>query len=381
MNLWGIYLICYTISAFSYLWYRYIFLLAPEDRSVGNYSGLITVIIPFYNEKQSLLQRTVNSIHNCYGNKQIIIIDDGSNSKECCNGLLELKKQIPFELIRYERNLGKRHAQSLGFEKAKGDIIITVDSDTILEKDALVNLIKPFSDEKIGATTGQLEIMNRDDNILTKMQNARYWNAFNFERKSQSKVGALNCCSGPISAYKKSIIDEIKEEYSKQYFLGNKCTYGDDRHLTTLILKKGYCIKYVPSAKGYTDAPTTLKKLIKQQIRWKKSWLRENYLVSKFMFKRSKALSFEIFLTTFIAFFSIFARIGLIVSLIMMPLYILWVIPMILFMGTVHSLYVLFHKPKYFIYSVLYAFVHAFIIYWLVFVALFTLKKTGWGTR
>ena len=381
MNLWEIYLVLYTFFAFSYIWYRYIFLLTYEKKYIGNYKGLITVIIPFYNERLSLLQRTIQGVHNCKGDKQIIVIDDGSVSKECYDSLLKLKKEIPFELIRYEKNIGKRHAQILGFEKAKGDVIITVDSDTILKKYALVNLIKPFSNKKIGATTGQLEILNRDDNLLTKMQNARYWNAFNFERKSQSKVGALNCCSGPISAYKKSIIDEINGEYSQQYFLGNKCTYGDDRHLTTLILKRGYSVKYVPNAKGYTDAPTTLRKLIKQQIRWKKSWLRENYLVSKFMFKRSKALSFEIFITTFITFFSLFARIGLVVSLIMSPLYILWVIPMISFMGSIHSLYILFHKPKYFIYSVLYAFVHAFIIYWLVFIALFTLKETGWGTR
>lgn len=381
MGIWEIYLVLYTFVAFSYLWYRYIFLLVPEKRNMGNYKGLVTVIIPFYNERLSLLTRTIKSVDKCNGDKQIIVIDDGSVSKECYNHLLKLKKEIPFRLMRYEKNIGKRHAQILGFEKTKGDVIITVDSDTILRKNALVNLIKPFSDEKIGATTGQLEILNRDDNILTKMQNARYWNAFNFERKSQSKFGALNCCSGPISAYKKSVIDEIKNDYSNQYFLGNKCTYGDDRHLTTLILKNGYSVKYVPSAKGYTDAPTTLRKLIKQQIRWKKSWLRENYLVSKFMFKTSKALSFEIFITTFIVFFSLFARIGLVVILILVPLYILWVVPMILFMGAIHSLYILFHKPKYFGYSVLYAFVHAFIIYWLVFIALFTLKETSWGTR
>lgn len=356
-------------------------MLAPEDKIKGDFKGKISVIIPYFNEKPSLLKKTIETLNECDGDKQIIVIDDGSPSKACYQMCKKLQKKIDFELVRYEKNKGKRYAQCLGFRKVKGDIIITLDSDTILEKDALVNLIKPFSDPKVGATTGQLEALNFNDNLLTKMQGARYWNAFNFERNSQSKFGALNCCSGPISAYRKEVIEEIIPEYESQTFLGKPCTYGDDRNLTTLMLKRNLKIIYVKEAKGYTDVPNNFKQLIRQQIRWRKSWLRENYLVSKFMFKQNKPLAFEISLTTFITFFSLFARVFLVVSLVLNPLYIFYVIPMIIFMASIHSLYILFHKPKYFIYSIAYAFVHAFVIYWLIYVALFTLNDTKWGTR
>ncbi len=381
MDIWGLYLLIYTIIAFGYLWYRYIFLLASENEVKVDYDGKVSVIIPFYNERVDLLLRTVKSAYECEGKKEIIVIDDGSTSREGYNELLNLKKKIPFQLIRYEQNRGKRHAQIIGFEKAKGEIIVTLDSDTILDKRAIVNLIKPFSDQIVGATTGQLYILNRQKNFLTRLISARYWNAFNFERKSQSVLGTIVCCTGPISAYRISFIKKIIDKYKNQTFMGQKCTYGDDRHLTTLVLKENYAIKYVKDAVGYTLAMDSWKKFLKQQVRWKKSWLRETYLVSKFMFRKGGFLSFEILLSTFITIFSIFARVGLIVALILTPSTFFMVMLILATMSILHSLYILFNKPEYFFYSVIYGFIHAFIVYWTLLVAMVTFRNIKWGTR
>ena len=146
-------------------------------------------------------------------------------------------------------------------------------------------------------------------------------------------------------------------------------------------MKKDYKIKYVKDAIGYTLAPETWKKFLKQQIRWKKSWLRETYLISKFMFRKSSFLSFEIFISTFITFFSVFARVGLIVALIINPFYILPAMVLLAIMSTLHSLYILFNKKEYFFYSVAYGFIHAFVIYWTLVVAIVTFRDIRWGTR
>lgn len=375
------YLIIYTIIIFGYLWYRYIFILSKSKENYSLYNSRVSVVIPFYDEVPELLENSVRSVHEAFGEKEIIVVDDGSKSKEAYLRMKKLNEEIPFELIRYNKNRGKRYAQSLGFRKAKGEIIMTIDSDTVIRKDAILNLLKPFANRKVGAVTGQLEVLNSKKNLLTRMQGARYWNAFNFERKSQSQLGAVVCCSGPISMYRKEIIDKVIHEYENQTFLGESCTFGDDRHLTTLILREGYEVKYAENAVGYTMVPETWGKFIRQQIRWKKSWLRESYLVSKFMFKKNKALGFEVSITVFLTFFSIIARVGLIVALFMKPLYILFVIPMLLFMTAIHSLYLAFYKKNQFFYSLIYGFVNAFLVYWLIFVALFTMGSTSWGTR
>jgi len=382
MNFWKFYLLVYTILAFGYLWYRYIFLVSYNEKSnYGDYKREVSIIIPFYNEKPDLLVSTVLKASECSGQKEIIVIDDGSKLRDGYNALKELQKSIRFKLIRYDENKGKRHAQIIGFNEAKGEIIMTLDSDTILDKMAIVNLIQPFSNKEVGATTGQLEILNSKQNFLTRLISARYWNAFNFERKSQSVLGAIVCCTGPISAYRTSLIKSIMKDYDSQTFMGNKCTYGDDRHLTTLTIYKKNRVVYVKNAIGYTMAMSNLKSFLKQQIRWKKSWLRETYLLSKFMFKNSRTISFEVIFTTLITFFSIFARIGLMITLIFNPPYLIFALLLLTLMGILHSLYILFNKPEYFIYSIIYGFFHAFIVYWTLIFAIITFRDVKWGTR
>ena len=113
------------------------------------------------------------------------------------------------------------------------------------------------------------------------MQWARYWLAFHIEKASQSPYSSVTCCSGPFSAYRKEYLMEYLDEWNNQYFLGNKCTYGDDRGLTTLMLRNGYKVRFSKYAMCLTNVPTTLKIFIKQQIRWKKSFIRENYYLFK----------------------------------------------------------------------------------------------------
>src|SRR3989338_4949276 len=202
MNFWSLYLVLYALFAFGFLWYRYVFLFGNQLESKENYTAPVSIIIPFYNEKAELLVSAVKSALECAGEKEIIVVDDGSTSLEAYFSLKKLQQNIHFQLVRYNQNKGKRHAQLLGFRIAKYPIIVTLDSDTILDKYSLQNLIKPFSDKNVGATTGQLKILNRNKNFLTRLISARYWNAFNFERRSQSMLNAIVCCTGPISAYR-----------------------------------------------------------------------------------------------------------------------------------------------------------------------------------
>jgi hyaluronan synthase len=80
---------------------------------------------------------------------------------------------------------------------------------------------------------------------------------------------------GPLGAYKIDIIKEIKDPWITQMFLGQKCTYGDDRRLTNEILMRGKKVVFTPFAVGWSDSPTSVLRYIVQQTRWSKSWCRE----------------------------------------------------------------------------------------------------------
>ena len=122
----------------------------------------------------------------------------------------------------------------------------------------------------------------------------RYWIAFNQERAAQSWFRTVLCCSGPLAAYRRSVLEIVWNDYVRQRFRGALCTYGDDRHLTNLVLATGHDTLFVPRATAITNAPATIRGYLKQQLRWNKSFYRELLWTLPFVASRSPYMIFEI---------------------------------------------------------------------------------------
>jgi hypothetical protein len=119
-------------------------------------------------------------------------------------------------------------------------------------------------------------------------------NAFNQERAAQSLFHVVTCCSGPFAAYRRSVIDRVKDRYVSQTFLGESCTYGDDRHLTNLVLAEGYRVCFDGRAEAHTAAPTRIGIFLRQQIRWNKSFFRELRWTLPFAHRRHPYLAYDL---------------------------------------------------------------------------------------
>jgi len=382
MGLLSGYYIVYNALLLSYLWFRYgsVIVSQPRNHDIKPLNRKLTVIIPFYNETLYILLKTLKSVHEANGNKQVFVVNDGSEAVEPT--ISKYCKKYGFHYLSYKNNKGKRHAQKLAFDKATGDIIVTIDSDTVIEKDALMRICEPFYDEKIGAVTGLTKVQNEKENFLTRCISARYRNAFNFERKSQSTYGVLNCCCGSFSAYRKVLVDEIKEDYVNQMFLGRKCTFGDVRHLTNLILKKGYVVVLEDNAVAYTYVPNKFSWFLKQQLRWSQSFIRENLISFRYMFKRSWALSYDVSVSSVMPLFSLLSRIVIITSIFIEPTLFVYYFVVIGFISVMMNL-LNSQKEDYF-YNCIYGFIHFLFVYWLYFIALwkvFAQRNVSWGTR
>jgi len=258
----------YAITVLAYLWYRFIFRFIYELKKKTNTFFLekypYSVVVPVYNEKPELLTKCIRSLVESEGEKEIILVNDGSQKKELLQTIDELQKKYGIKVL-HQQNKGKRYAQKLGIEAAKYPFIVTVDSDSVVFPYSILRLLQPFKDKKVGAVTGRAEALNRNENLLTRMIDARYKNAFGFERASLSALGVITCCSGVLSAYRKEVILPIMDKYVHQKFLGAECTYGDDRHLTNLVLMNDYKIKYVDEALVLTEVPNNYRQFFKQQ--------------------------------------------------------------------------------------------------------------------
>jgi hyaluronan synthase len=176
-----------------------------------------------------------------------------------------------------------------------------IDSDSFVEKNTAREIVKYFIDGKVGAVAGHTFVANAEKNLLTKMQSVRYFIAFKAYKSAEALFGTVTCCSGCCSAYRRSYILPFINEWRNQRFLGVKCTYGDDRSLTNYLLRRGYKTVFSPTATAHTFVPETVSQYLRQQLRWKKSWFRENLMAGLFIWKRNPLMSLSFYLRIYFA--------------------------------------------------------------------------------
>jgi len=205
------------------------------------------------------------------------VIDDRSTNTACLEIAHEMLANNPAaKVIQAKQNGGKRNAQAHAFTQSTADIFITVDSDTILDRDAIAEGLKPFVDETVEAVTGNVRVLNWDENVLTRLTTIRYANAFLWERAAYSRInGSVLCACGSLSFWRASLIADHLEDYLTQTFLGVEVPYGDDRRLTNYALGRGKVILQDTSL-GYTAVPERWGHYLRQQTRWNKSFFRES---------------------------------------------------------------------------------------------------------
>lgn len=288
----------YSIIAAVFLLSRYIFGAFYKEEDVDiDFTPGVTIIIPCFNE-QEWIQRTILSCVNQdypIDNLEIIVVDDCSadNSVEKIKEIVDIlhnederfKTKLRISYVVQETNQGKRVALAKGVLLAKNELVVFVDSDSFLDPFAIRNLVQPFKDSKMGGVSGRTDVANTYTNTLTKMQSVRYYIAFRIMKAAEAYFDSVTCLSGPLSCYKKSIVIEHMDEWLNQKFLGQKATFGDDRSMTNFVLRN-HRTSYQDSAICQTIVPNKYKIFLKQQMRWKRSWLRESIIASLFMWKK-----------------------------------------------------------------------------------------------
>ncbi len=371
------------------LWFRY----KPVTLEPGEYLNWpsVTVIMPALNE-EDLVEKAIDSIFmsNYPQNKlEVICINDGSTDLTLYKMMRAKQKYSDrVKLISFRENQGKRRAIYTGLKKSKGEVIVTVDTDSKIGRSAIRNVILPImKDDKTGAVAGRVAVLNEKENFLTRMLAIRYALSFNFGRAYQSLYGAVFCCPGALTAYRRNVLMRFIHEWVNQKFLGTTCTYGEDRALTTKILKAGYMTRFQSNAVVYTKVPSQFSEMSKMYLRWTRSYIRESILFAQFMFKkyrdRHRVLPvFDFLFLNFLHPFHVFSLGIVAYSFFINPLFILRHLVLIVVVSFFLSLYYLkTNKSLTFLYGIPYALITAFCLWWIVPYAAMTLKNKSWLTR
>ncbi|MBQ0819359.1 chitooligosaccharide synthase NodC [Microvirga sp. HBU67558] len=257
----------------------------------------VDVIVPCFNEDPGVLAACLSSIANqdYTGQLQFYVVDDGSaNHEDLARVYIANARDPRFNLIILPSNAGKRKAQIAAIRRSSGDLLLNVDSDTTLAPDVITKLVQKMRDPSVGAVMGQLVARNRSHTWLTRLIDMEYWLACNEERAAQARFGAVMCCCGPCAMYRRSALLLLLDQYETQLFRGKPSDFGEDRHLTILMLKAGFQTEYAADAIAATVVPERLAPYLRQQLRWARSTFRDTFQALRLLRSLDRYLTLDV---------------------------------------------------------------------------------------
>jgi hyaluronan synthase len=350
----------------------------------------LTVIIPAYNEGAMMEKAIAAVAASDYPahRMEIICIDDGSTD-DTWFYIKQAQARYPRLLrpMRFAANRGKKEALYAGFTRGRGEVFVTIDSDSIINPDALRHLVAPLlHDRQIGAVAGNVKVYNRNQSLMGKMQGVRFVN-LDYLRASQSLYRAVVCTPGSLSAYRRTALMPHLTAWRRQTFLGAPCRHSEDRALTNFILRAGHYTYYQRTALVYTLVPETYQGVCRMYLRWERGNVRESlvqlgYLFTRYRKKYRLLPIVEFFLAQLEYPFTLLFFGLLLASAVVYPLILIKLLAALGVVSLLNLVYYLWlERDLEFVYGVIYSYYAFFLLQWIYPYACLTVRNRHWLTR
>ena len=368
----------------------------------------ISCILAVKNEEKAIIGCVYSLINSSYKNKEIIIVNDAStdNTKRVLEKNFGKNKQV--KIIHLDTNVGKKKAIAQGIKISKGEIFVFTDSDSIVANNAIERIIAVFmNDKSVGAVSGHGRALNASRNIITKVQDTWYETQFSVEKAMESVYGEVTCVSGPLAVFRREAVYNFIPAWENDSFLGKEFKFATDRQMTGYVLGSRYIGKklkekyadspfvqnidyplrdwkvlYCKSAKVWTIVPDNFKSIIRQHIRWKKSFIRNLFFTGTFYWRKPIIPALKYYVG---ALFTIFGPIVAFRHLVYLPyngnpLSAVFYVSGILFVGMLYGIIFRLEDSKadYWYYRPLMSLFSTLVLSWLIFYSALTIKKSVW---
>ena len=244
------------------------------DETTDDFEPTVTAVIPMFNEGAAIRETLQSLVDSDYPHAKlrVVCVDDCSTDDSYEHARAVAKKSRGrLTILRNRNNLGKRRSIIRAVREADSELIVSVDSDVVVDKEAVHQLVRRFTDDRIAAVGGWVDVRNKHDNWLTKMQVVKYWYGYFFLKNLEWSFRRVMCLSGCLTAYRRRVLIELEPKLEERSVLGVPIKYGEDRFLTRQIVKAGYLTTMTLEARCRTFVPTTLGAYFSQQLRWRRS--------------------------------------------------------------------------------------------------------------
>jgi cellulose synthase/poly-beta-1,6-N-acetylglucosamine synthase-like glycosyltransferase len=261
---------------------RYVFgsfLRTADKRTEAGYGEApaelpsVSIVVPVFCEGASVIKTAASFAAIDYPREKlsVVFIDDCSTDHTLMY-LEQATKRYPWMMLRQNpHNMGKR----LGIKQAvldiDTDLVMSVDSDVIVEPNVVRNLVNHMYATGADAVGGCVFVSNADETWLTRMQAVKYWVGYQFLKNLENAFDHVMCLSGCLTLYKREALLAVDGELENRTFLGDDVKYGEDRFLTRKLVEAGYRTRLCFNARCYTKAPPAMPGYLNQQLRWRRS--------------------------------------------------------------------------------------------------------------
>jgi hyaluronan synthase len=381
------YFATYGILVAAYIVSRFALSLCYRSAPDAGLEPRVAIVMPAFNEQQAIAVsiRSLLALDYPPDKLEVVVVNDGSSDRtlEEIQGVARSNPRV--QVIDFPENRGKRAAMAAGIRATSAEVIAFVDSDSVLDPNAMRVIVQGFANPRVGAIAGHANVLNVHESWLTKMQAVRYYVAFKVCKAAESVFNVVTCCSGCFSVYRRAAIMPKLEWWENQTFFGASSTFGDDRSLTNCVLRT-WKVRYESRAVSHTIVPSTFKVFMRQQLRWKRSWTRESLIVSSFVWRKNPLGAIAVYVGIVLP---IIAPVTAVRAVLFQPIAQGAGAPLIYLAGIymmalAYGLYYALRHKRYdalWIWGVVFCFFYLAFLLWQTYYAMLTTRSSSWGTR
>jgi len=239
----------FVLLAIGYILYSFFMIFISiffvKRKYESNIFPSVSIIIPAYNEEKVIEKKIKNSLTIDYPQDkfEIIIVSDASDDKT--DEIVRRYVSDRLKLIRQETRRGKLSALNLGAKNAVGEILVFTDANSLIDKEAVSNIVMPYIDPKVGAVAGEQVILDEGGSAKGE---GFYWRLEAKLKDAESRLGSVIGADGSIYSIRKELYP----------FFESLSIVMDDFVISTSVITKGYKLEYISSAKSYEGASSNL---------------------------------------------------------------------------------------------------------------------------
>jgi cellulose synthase/poly-beta-1,6-N-acetylglucosamine synthase-like glycosyltransferase len=241
----------------------------PQHSKVA-FGRSISVIVPTFNGGSGL-GPTIASLHRQTTRPlEIIVVDDGSTDDTRAVAERDRAQGLVDVVICHGTRCGRSAAINAAARFANGDLLLTVDADTVFAPDALALMVSAFRDPRVAGASCNIAISNQHDSLWTELQSIEYLMSISAGRSVLDIVGAIACLSGACAMYRRDV-------FLRQG--GLDVGPGEDLEFSLRLRRLGHLVRFVPEAWAETHGAVGGVSLLRQRARWDRDALRIRFMM------------------------------------------------------------------------------------------------------